>query len=135
MNTVDDKQVDPDIERAFKWLMSFLPAGEWNTRKAAIEQHLENILEPKQSRTEATEYYRLVGTTRAKPLPVLARFPIGASSPEAAMPPVLRASVAGPRSPAACSLDDTPRRAANCSRTAASELRRRDGPAPERWLE
>ncbi|MBI1914866.1 MAG: hypothetical protein HYS12_09030 [Planctomycetes bacterium] len=62
MSTLQDRFVDPDIERAYNWFLSFLPAGEWTARKAAIEQHLEAIFKPKKSRAEATDYYRLVGT-------------------------------------------------------------------------
>jgi hypothetical protein len=40
MNIADCESVDPDIDRAFKWFLSFLPAGQWEVRKAAIEQHL-----------------------------------------------------------------------------------------------
>jgi hypothetical protein len=62
MKTRDDRFVDPDIERAFKWFLSFLPLGEWAIRKAAIERDLKAIFESTKPRAEGTDYYRLVGT-------------------------------------------------------------------------
>jgi len=53
---------DPDIERAYEWLQSFLPPGEWDTRKSLIEEHLEVLFKPKASMAEANGFHRLVGT-------------------------------------------------------------------------
>jgi hypothetical protein len=61
MKTPADRSVDPDIERAFNWFLSFLPPGEWATRKAAIEQDLEAIFDSTKPRAAGTDYYRLVG--------------------------------------------------------------------------
>jgi hypothetical protein len=62
VSKLNERFIEPDIERAFEWFISFLPAGEWTARKAAIEQYLAAILEPKRSRAEATDYHRVVGT-------------------------------------------------------------------------
>lgn len=62
MESLDDRFIDPDIERAFKWLLSFLPAGEWDRRRAAIDQHLEVLFKPKPSPAELTSADRLIGT-------------------------------------------------------------------------
>jgi hypothetical protein len=53
---------DPEIERAYNWLLSFLPSGEWDRRRSAIEEHLESILAPKPSLADAPPFYRLIGT-------------------------------------------------------------------------
>jgi hypothetical protein len=53
---------DPDIQRAFDWLMSFLQPGEWDNRKSAIEKHLEAILKPMPRTSEIAPLRRLVGT-------------------------------------------------------------------------
>src|SRR5579871_5797538 len=52
---------DPDIERAFNWMLSFLPADDWERRKSAIETHLEGLFaSPNEADTD--RFYRLVGT-------------------------------------------------------------------------
>jgi hypothetical protein len=38
-----------------------MPAGQWDSRRAAIEQHLEAILTPRASPPTDTGYYRLIG--------------------------------------------------------------------------
>jgi hypothetical protein len=62
----NDTSADPDIERTFHWLLSFLPSGEWERRRSAIEQHLESILFPKVkpnlSEAERAQFHRLIGT-------------------------------------------------------------------------
>lgn len=57
-----DHTPDLDIDRAFKWLTSFLPAGEWEQRKAKIEEWVEAVFTPKASAAEATGLHRLAGT-------------------------------------------------------------------------
>jgi hypothetical protein len=61
MSSPVENTPDPDIEAAFRWLLSYLPSGEWAARRAAIEQHLETILEPRTSPPPAAGYYRLIG--------------------------------------------------------------------------
>jgi hypothetical protein len=60
-NTVNKHTPDPDVEAAFRWLVSYLPAGEWVARKAAVEQQLEGILTPKAAPPPDAGYYRLIG--------------------------------------------------------------------------
>jgi hypothetical protein len=51
---------DADIERAFDWLISFLPPGEWDKRRSAIDEYLEQLFSPKEKSTGPTEYHRLI---------------------------------------------------------------------------
>ena len=46
---------DSDIARAFYWLKEFIGAEQWEDRKSQIEDYLDNILVPKQSRDDAKE--------------------------------------------------------------------------------
>jgi hypothetical protein len=52
---------DADIERSFEWLVSFLPAGEWDRKRAAVEEYIESLFTPKERTGDSTEYYRIVG--------------------------------------------------------------------------
>jgi hypothetical protein len=52
---------DADIERAFDWFTSFLPVGEWNHRKAAVESYIEELFAPKAKTGDLTDYHRLIG--------------------------------------------------------------------------
>jgi hypothetical protein len=61
MSTAAHRSVDPDIERAFRWFLSFLPSGEWASRKAAIEQDLEAISDSTKPRSVGADFYRLAG--------------------------------------------------------------------------
>jgi hypothetical protein len=58
---MSDSTKPPRLERAFKWFLSFLPAGEWALRKAAIERDLEAIFASTKPRAEGIDYYRLIG--------------------------------------------------------------------------
>jgi hypothetical protein len=53
---------DPDIERAFDWILSFLPSGEWKRRRLAIEKYLESLFHPKPTGASITGFNRLIGT-------------------------------------------------------------------------
>lgn len=53
-----DFSIDPDIERAFDWLVSFLPRGQWAARKSAVEAHVESLLAPS---ADSAKLHRLVG--------------------------------------------------------------------------
>lgn len=48
----------PDIQQAFDWLVSFLPKGEWESRKAAIEQYIEATEQPS---ADPTNLHRMIG--------------------------------------------------------------------------
>jgi hypothetical protein len=61
MSATAGRSVNSDIERAFNWFLSFLPPGEWASRKAAIEQDLEAIFDSTKPRAAGTDFYRLVG--------------------------------------------------------------------------
>jgi hypothetical protein len=56
-----DSTPDPDIEAAYRWLLSYLPVGEWQSRKVAIEEHLEAVLDPQAEKLSAPGYHRLIG--------------------------------------------------------------------------
>ena len=43
----------PEIQRALNWFLAFLDPDEWQSRKEAIEEHLESVLSPRASREEA----------------------------------------------------------------------------------
>ncbi|WP_026600338.1 hypothetical protein [Methylomonas sp. 11b] len=47
---------DPDVKRAFKWMISFLDNAEWRRRTEQIEAQLEVNLTPHTSRETATPY-------------------------------------------------------------------------------
>jgi len=47
---------DPDIDRAFNWLKSFIDSKQWEFRKSKIESYLDNVLEAKSSRNDAIEF-------------------------------------------------------------------------------
>jgi hypothetical protein len=61
MSTAKKHTPDPEVEAAFRWLLSYLPAGEWAARKAAVEQQLEAILIPNAAPPPDAGYYRLIG--------------------------------------------------------------------------
>ena len=44
--------IEPDIQRALDWFLSFLPSDGWEKRKTAIESYLDSVLEPKKSRKD-----------------------------------------------------------------------------------
>ena len=47
--------IDPDVARSYNWLKSFLNTEEWESRKFRIENYLNNVLEVKIARENATE--------------------------------------------------------------------------------
>lgn len=51
---------DPDIERAFNWLVGLLPDGDWARRKAAVEEYVESLFKPS---ADPTKLRRVVGST------------------------------------------------------------------------
>ncbi len=59
MSTTVENTPDPNIEAAYRWLLSYLPSVEWEARRAAIEQYLEAIFEPEAP--SAADYHRLIG--------------------------------------------------------------------------
>jgi hypothetical protein len=61
MSTIREHKPDPEVEAAFRWLLSYLPAGDWASRKAAIEEHLEAVLDPQSEAMPAAGYHRLIG--------------------------------------------------------------------------
>ncbi|MFW6114298.1 MAG: hypothetical protein ACOC7K_01000 [bacterium] len=52
---------NPDIEAAYRWLLSYIPSSEWAARRTAIEQHLEAILDPNALPAPSVGYHRLIG--------------------------------------------------------------------------
>lgn len=68
----DDEQIDappppppdPDIERAFNWLLSFLPAGEWDRRKRAVEEHLVRVHTPARSLADVRAESKILANDR-----------------------------------------------------------------------
>lgn len=61
MSTVKEHNPDPDVEAAFRWLLSYLPAGDWAARRAAVERHIEAMVTPRAAPPPGAEYHRLVG--------------------------------------------------------------------------
>lgn len=55
MNLKNQAPSDPEIAMAYDWLKSFITSQQWANRKTNIESYLENVLEAKQSRTEAVK--------------------------------------------------------------------------------
>jgi len=47
--------MDPDVARSYNWLISFLDTREWESRKFRIETYLNNVLDAKVTRENATE--------------------------------------------------------------------------------
>ena len=46
MTGTQDHSPDPDVEAVFKWLMSYIPASEWQTRRRDIESHFQAVANP-----------------------------------------------------------------------------------------
>lgn len=61
MSTAKEHTPDPDIERAFRWLHSYIPAGQWELRRFAVERHIEAMVTPKAAPPSGAEYHRLIG--------------------------------------------------------------------------
>ena len=47
--------MDPDVARSYNWLISFLDTREWESRKSRIETYLNNVLDAKVTRENATD--------------------------------------------------------------------------------
>lgn len=61
MSTAKEHNPDPDVEAAFRWLLSYLLAGDWAARRAAVERHIEAMVTPRATPPPGAEYHRLVG--------------------------------------------------------------------------
>ena len=45
--TTETHSPDPEVEAAFRWLLSYLPTGGWESRRAAVERHIEAMVTPR----------------------------------------------------------------------------------------